>query len=155
MKSLIVAIVAITAISHPADAGDLREAAVLAPVAAFYRAFDAGFTGPADFATADWNHINPGGGWTRDRDAVLAEVRSVHQGFLRNVTDRPLQTDVRFAGADTAVVTVTSVMSPYAPPRGTRVQAERHIRTFVVVRRANGWKVMQDQNTTISPPAAP
>ena len=35
-------------------------AAALAPVQAFYKAFDDGFTAPASFATEDWNHINPG-----------------------------------------------------------------------------------------------
>jgi uncharacterized protein (TIGR02246 family) len=137
--------------SVSAAAKDDREAAALAPVMAFYRAFDEGFSKPATFATDDWNHINPGGGRTRGRDAVLAEVRSVHATFLKGVTDTPLDWDVRFAGPDAAVVTVTSVMSPFAMPGGPKLEAERHIRTFVVVRRGKSWKVMQDHNTTIAP----
>jgi uncharacterized protein (TIGR02246 family) len=138
-----------------AHAEDGRQAAVLKPVMAFYRAFDEGFVRPADFATDDWNHINPGGGRTRGREAVLAEVRAVHKTFLKGTTDTPLESDVRFAGRDAAVVTVTSVMSPYAMPGGPRVERERHIRTFVVVRSGRDWKVMQDHNTTVVAPPAP
>jgi uncharacterized protein (TIGR02246 family) len=135
-----------------AHAADAREAAVLKPVMAFYRAFDEGFVKPATFATEGWNHINPGGGRTRGREAVLAEVRAVHKSFLKGATDTPLESDVRLAGRDAAVVTVTSVMSPYAMPGGPRVSGERHIRTFVVVRQGREWKVMQDHNTTVAPP---
>lgn len=152
MRLLLVASALVVGASAPAAARESRAAAALAPVMAFYRAFDEGFVRPADFATEDWNHINPGGGRTRGRDAVLVEVRSVHKTFLKGVTDTPLQSDVRFAGPDAAVVTVVSVMSPYAMPGGPRVEAERHIRTFVVVRRGPTWKVMQDHNTTVAAP---
>ena len=41
---------------------DDQEPAVRTAIRAFYKAFDDGFVGPADFATEDWNHINPYGG---------------------------------------------------------------------------------------------
>jgi hypothetical protein len=152
MEHVVVALLAIGLVAGGVHATDPREAAVLTPVTAFYKAFDDGFRRPADFATKDWNHVNPGGGWTRGREAVLAEVRSVHQTFLKGVKDKVLETDVRFAGSDAAVATVLSVMSPYALPGGLQVSGERHIRTFVLVRRGTLWKVMQDHNTTISAP---
>ena len=36
---------------------DDREAAVRTAIQSFYKAFDEGFTGPADYAAEDWNHI--------------------------------------------------------------------------------------------------
>jgi uncharacterized protein (TIGR02246 family) len=121
------------------------------PVESFYSAFNEGFTREADFATEDWAHINPYGGWTRGRDNVLKEVRDVHSTFLKGVTEAIGDMEVRFANPDVAVVTVTSAMSTFTTPDGITHQNERHIRTFVVVRRDNRWLVMQDQNTTISP----
>ena len=133
--------------AHP---GPADENAVMVPVRAFYRAYDQGFTGPADFATADWNHINPGGGRTRGREAVLNEVRAVHRSFLKDVTDTILSSDVRLASAGVAVVTVVSRTSPFAMPGEFAATAHGQIRTFVVVRRGNRWLVMQDHNTNIA-----
>jgi uncharacterized protein (TIGR02246 family) len=121
------------------------------PVESFYSAFNEGFTHAPDFATEDWTHINPYGGWTRGRDNVLKEVRDVHSTFLKGVTEAIGDVEVRFANPEVAVVTVTSTMSTFTTPDGITHQNERHIRTFVVVRRGNRWLVMQDQNTTISP----
>jgi hypothetical protein len=58
---------------------DDREAAVRTAIRAFYKAFNDGFVGPADYATEDWNHINPYGGRDRGREATLKTVRKVHQ----------------------------------------------------------------------------
>lgn len=126
-----------------------RNEAVRKPVDSFYEAFNEGFTRAPDFATEDWTHINPYGGWTRGRDNVLKEVRDVHSTFLKGVTEAINDVEVRFASRDVAVVTVTSTMSTFTTPDGITHQNERHIRTFVVVKRGNRWLVMQDQNTTI------
>jgi len=40
-------------------------------------------------------------------------------------------------------------MSPFTSPDGVEHGLERHIRTFVVVKRGDRWRIMQDQNTTI------
>ena len=125
------------------------EALVRQAVAAFYLAFDQGFEGACDFSTEDWVHINPGGGWTRGREAVLKEVREVHTTFLKGVTDSIEDMSVRFAARSVAIATVTSVMSPYLTNDGARHENERHIRTFVMVKRTGRWLIMQDQNTTI------
>ena len=133
-------------LSHISD----REHLVRQAVESFYTAFNQGFEGACDFSTEDWNHINPGGGWTRGRESVLKEVRQVHATFLKGVTDTVEEITVRFATHDVAVATVTSVMSTYFSGDGARHENERHIRTFVVVKRNGQWLVMQDQNTTIS-----
>lgn len=119
-------------------------------VQAFYAAFNAhGFGRASEYTTEDWNHINPGGGWTRGREAVLKELNEVHSTFLKGVTETVEDMSVRFASPDVAVVTVTSQMSTFMTPDGVKHEDERHIRTFVVVKRSSRWLIMQDQNTTI------
>jgi uncharacterized protein (TIGR02246 family) len=128
---------------------DDREAEVRATIQSFYTAFDEGFTGPADYATEDWNHISPYGGRDHGREETLKDVRGVHQTFLKGTTDTVERIDIRFASSDVAVGTVVSVMSPFTAPDGVKHGTERHIRTFVVVKRDNHWRIMQEQNTTI------
>jgi uncharacterized protein (TIGR02246 family) len=129
-----------------------NEAPVRQTVEAFYAAFDHGFVdGASSFATEDWNHLNPFGGRTRGREAVLKEVVEVHTTFLKGVTDTIENMDIRFATADVAVATVTSRVSAFTPPDGITHANERWIRTFVVVNRAGRWLIMQDQNTIIAP----
>lgn len=128
-----------------------QEKEVSEVVQSFYAAFNAhDFEHAAEYTTEDWEHINPFGGWTRGREAVLKELREVHGTFLRGVTDTPESISVRLVTRDSAVVTVASQMSTYTTPDGTRHENERHIRTFVVVKRVGRWLVMQDQNTIIS-----
>jgi hypothetical protein len=47
-------------------------------------------------------------------------------------------------------VTVPGRVTTYVTPDGVRHENERQIRTFVVVRRAGVWRIMQDQNTVRS-----
>ncbi len=126
-----------------------REAAVRTAIQSFYKAFDDGFVGPADYATEDWNHINPVGGRDRGREATLKAVREVHRTFLKGTTDTIENMDIRFATQDVAVGTVSSIVSPFTSPDGVNHKAERHIRTFVVVKRGGRWLIMQDHNTTV------
>jgi uncharacterized protein (TIGR02246 family) len=73
----------------------------------------------------------------------------VHSTFLKGVSETIEDMDVRFATSDVAVVTVTSRMSMVTMPNGVKRENERHIRTFVVVKRSGRWLIMQDQNTII------
>jgi uncharacterized protein (TIGR02246 family) len=130
-----------------------REASVRHTVQAFYAAFNShGFSHAADFTTADWNHINPYGGRTHGRAEVLRELHEVHSTFLNGVSDNIEKLDVRFASNDAAIATVTSRMSTFTSPDGTRHVNEQHIRTFVLAKRGPRWLIMQDQNTVVSPP---
>jgi uncharacterized protein (TIGR02246 family) len=115
----------------------------------FYAAFIAlDWDRAAEFTTDDWVHINPSGGVTRGRTAVLAELREVHGAFLKGVTDTPDSIAVRLATPDVAVATVPSPLTPFTTPEGVRHVNERQVRTFVVVRQEEGaWRIMQDQNT--------
>jgi uncharacterized protein (TIGR02246 family) len=149
--SLTASLIVVTLISvMPATVwGNDREAEVRSTIEAFYKAFDDGFTQPADFATEDWNHINPFGGRTRGREATLKDVREVHRSFLKGTTDTIESMDIRFATSDVAVGTVVSVGSGFTSPDGVKHGSARQIRTFVVVRRGKRWQIMQDQNTVI------
>lgn len=81
-------------------------------VRSFYDAFNAhAFESVENYTTEDRNHINPSGGWTRGRGAVLEELHEVHSTFLKGVSDTIDDMNVRFATPDVAVVTVTSRMS--------------------------------------------
>lgn len=149
MKMLLIATMSL-ALWAPGSAQSAdRETQVRQTVEAFYAAFNHGFGDATGFATEDWNHINPSGGWTRGRKNVLAEVREVHSTFLKGVSDTVDNMSVRFAAGKAAVVTVTSVMSTFVTPDGVKHENERHIRTFVVVKQGGRWLVMQDQNTVI------
>ena len=155
MKAILMQVVVVLGMLLPslvfaADA----EAAVRHVVQEFYKAFDEGFVNPVDFATEDWHHINPFGGVDRGLEATLKTVREVHTTFLKGVTDRPEDIAIRFASGDVAVATVISTMSPYKRPDGVMQGPEKHVRTFVVVKRDERWLIMQDQNTTIATPPA-
>lgn len=130
---------------RPSDEEEVRQA-----VQSFHAAFNEhDFRSAEEYTTEDWNHINPFGGWTRGRDAVLKELREVHSTFLKGVSATVEDTSVKFASRDVAVVTVTSRSSTFTTPDGVKHENERSIRTFVVVKRSGRWLIMQDQNTFI------
>lgn len=127
------------------------EVAVKQSVESFYSAFNGhNWTNAGQFATADWNHINPFGGWTKGRESVLRELHDVHSTFLKGVSDKIEEMSVQFASSDVAIVVVPSKMSTFVTPDGVRHENERHIRTFVVVKREGRWLIMHDQNTAVS-----
>jgi uncharacterized protein (TIGR02246 family) len=150
---LIITMLAGLAIASPISArGPSPEAPVRQAVQAFYAAFNSHrFDRAAEFTTEDWNHINPLGGRTRGRSAVLKELEEVHSTFLKGVTDTVEQMDVRFATADVAVATVTSRVGTFTTPDGVKHENEQQIRTFVVVKRGARWLITQDHNTIVTP----
>ena len=153
MKNMTVSLVVVFLLSLPSlvvARTSSKEKQVRQAVKSFYDAFNShGFERASEYTTEDWNHINPYGGRTRGREAVLKELKEVHSTFLKAVSDTIEDMDVRFAAPNLAVVTVTSRMSTFTTPDGVRHENERHIRTFVVVNRNGRWLIMQDQNTTI------
>lgn len=149
MKAITVVLVALLFGLPSLPQNENQEAAVQIAIRAFYKAFNDGFVGPADYATEDWNHINPAGGRTRSRVDTLKEVREVHQSFLKGAIETIENVDVRFATPDVAVGTVVSLGGGVTTPDGVKHGPGRSIRTFVLVRRDGRWQIMQDQNTFI------
>lgn len=124
------------------------EEAVRSTVLAFYSAFNShDFDRVRAFVTEDWVHINPLGGWTSGRDAILAELREVHSTFLKGVSDTPEEIAVQFASPRVAVVVVPSALTSFSTPDGVRFENPRAIRTFVVAERDGVWRITHDQNT--------
>lgn len=109
-----------------------------------------GFRNAAAYTTADWVHLNPGGGITKGRAEVLQEVRAVHQSFLKGVTMTVETMAIRFVAPDVALATVVHQVSPYEMPKGTAHRSERQIKTYVVVKQNGRWLLAQDQNTIIA-----
>jgi uncharacterized protein (TIGR02246 family) len=151
MKRLLCALASMLIVTEAlAEAGN-KEQEVRSVVELFYSDFNRhDWKHAADYTTEDWNHINPAGGWTRGREAVLKELQEVHRTFLKGVSDVVEEMNVRFATPEVAIVTATSRMSTFTTPDGVKHENERHIRTFVVVNRSGRWLIMQDQNTNIS-----
>src|SRR5437667_12014944 len=58
------------------------------------------FKNAPTYTTADWVHINPGGGITRGRDKVLKEVRAIHKTMLKGVSITIDGMTVHFVTAD-------------------------------------------------------
>jgi uncharacterized protein (TIGR02246 family) len=148
---LVLSILAMSLAALSVAHADEKAAEVRATIQTFYKNFKRVHR-PADYATEDWNHINPNGGRNQGREATLARVREVHRTFLKGAKESVESIDVRFAADDVAVGTVISVSSPFVAPDGTKHDVQRGIRTFVVVKRGGSWLIMQDHNTTIVPP---
>jgi uncharacterized protein (TIGR02246 family) len=148
IKILLSAVMTLVLVNGALAQTPSKDEQVRQTVQSFYAAFNAhSFESAEKYTTEDWNHINPVGGWTRGREAVLKELKEVHSTFLKGVSDTIEEISVRFAAPDVAVVTVTSRMSTFTAPDGVRHENERHIRTFIVVKRSVSWLIMQDQNT--------
>ena len=151
MRTLLSFVAALILAAGPLAPAQNEDKQVREAVQSFYAAFNMhGFDNAEKYTTEDWNHINPYGGWTRGREAVLKELRQVHSTILKGVKDNIEDTSLRFATGDVAVVTATSRMSTFITPDGVRHENERHIRTFVVVKHSCRWLIMQDQNTLIA-----
>ena len=149
MKLLLSVVISLFFVGGALAQKSATEKQVRQAVQLFYEAFNThDFGQAAQFTTEDWVHINPLGGWTMGREAVLKELKEVHSTFLKGVTDTPEGMSVRFASGDVAVVTAPSRVSTFTTPDGIRHENERMIRTFVLVRRGAKWLIMHDQNTS-------
>lgn len=124
--------------------------AVKKVVIAFQEDFNEGsFKNATAYSTIDWEHINPGGGIKKGRDSVLKEVRAVHQTFLKGVTMRIESMDIRFLTPDVAIADVIHNVDNYTTPDGVKHENERHIKTYVIVKKKGKWLLAQDHNTVI------
>ena len=124
--------------------------AVRSVVIAFQEDFNEGsFKNALSYSSTDWEHINPGGGIDKGRDSVLKTVRAVHQTFLKGVTMRIESMDIRFITPDVAIADVIHNMDNYTTPDGIKHENERHIKTYVDVKKKGKSLLTQDHNTVI------
>ena len=111
---------------------------------------EGGFKNAKLYTTADWEHINPGGGITKGQEAVLKEVRSVHQTFLKGVSLTIESITIRFLTPTVAVADVVHKSSEYELPQGVKHKNERQRKTYIIVKRQNKWLLTIDHNTVIA-----
>jgi|SRR5687767_3806600 len=117
-------------------------------VIAFQEGFNEGsFKNAQEYTTIDWEHINPFGGITRGRDSTLADVRSVHQTFLKGVTMKIENMTIRFVTPDVAIAVVFHKMNNYTTPDGVHHENEIHTKTYIIVKQKGKWLLTLDQNT--------
>ena len=57
--------------------------------------------------------------------------------------------DIRFLTPDAAIADVIHKVDTYTTPDGVRHENERHIKTYVVVKKKGRWLLAQDHNTVI------
>ena len=125
-------------------------AAVKKVVIAFQDDFnDGSFKNAVNYATTDWEHINPGGGIDKGRDSVLKLVRAVHQTFLKGVSMIIEGMSIRFITPDVAIADVVHQISSYKTPDGATHEHERLIKTYVIVKQKGKWLLAQDHATVM------
>lgn len=107
------------------------------------------FTNAEKYTTEDWEHINPGGGITIGRNAVLKEVLSVHQAFLKGVSMSISSINIKIITFNVAIVDVVHKISLYELPKGIKHKNEHQRKTYIVVKMKGEWLIKHDQNTVI------
>lgn len=122
MKILLCAVIGLALAAGACNQPDNQEAEVRRTVQSFYNDFNShNFENVASYTTEDWNHINPFGGQTKGREAVLRELKEVHSTFLKGVSSTIEDMSIRFATPDSAVATVTNSMGTYTTPDGSAI----------------------------------
>ena len=110
---------------------------------------DGRFKNVESYTTEDWEHINPIGGITKGRDSVMSELRPLCQTILKGVTMTVESMTVRFLSPTVAMANVVHRCSDYEFPQGVKHQNERHMKTYIIVKKEGNWLLTLDQNTII------
>ncbi len=110
---------------------------------------DGAFKNVESYTTKNWEHINPIGGITKGRDSVMGELRPLCQTILKGVTLSVESITVRFLSPTVAIANVVHKCSDYEFPAGVKHHNERHMKTYVIVKKQNKWLLTLDQNTII------
>ncbi|TWJ03174.1 uncharacterized protein (TIGR02246 family) [Mucilaginibacter frigoritolerans] len=110
---------------------------------------DGAFKNVESYTTKNWEHINPIGGITKGRDEVMKELRPLCQTILKGVTLTVESMTVRFLSPTVAIANVVHKCSDYEFPAGVKHQNERHMKTYIIVKKQNKWLLILDQNTII------
>jgi uncharacterized protein (TIGR02246 family) len=134
--------------SMTSTASDAGRRAVLEPLAALYRAWEAGDAGRfvADY-TEDASVIQPGV-YKKDREEIRSTMAAGFAGPLHGSRVAAHPVDVRFLTGDTAIVVSEDGI---IFPGQDAVAGERLVRaTWVLVRRDGGWRIASYHNSPAS-----
>ena len=110
---------------------------------------DGGFKNVKTYTTIDWDHINPIGGITKGRDEVMKELRPLCQTILKGVKLTVESITIKFLSPTVAIANVVHKCSDYEFPQGVKHQNERHMKTYIIVKKQSKWLLTLDQNTII------
>jgi len=122
-------------------------------IIAFQEDFNEGiFKNVKNYTTEDWIHINPGGGMTNGRTAVLKEVVAVHQTFLKGVSMTIDSLNIKLSSPQFAYAIVYHKLSDYELPKGTINKNQQNIKTYIFEKRKKKWLMILDQNTVVQKP---
>ena len=110
---------------------------------------DGAFKNVESYTTRNWEHINPIGGITKGRDSVMGELRPLCQTILKGVSLTVESTTIRFLSPTVAIANVVHKSSDYEFPAGVKHHNERHMKTYIIVKKQNKWFLTLDQNTII------
>ena len=110
---------------------------------------DGSFKNAEQYTTEDWVHINPLGGVDKGQKEVLKVVREVHNTFLKGVTMNMTNLSMRFITPDVAIADAVHGISTYTTPDGVKHEKERHVKTYVVVKKNGKWLLTHDHNTIV------
>ncbi|HWZ03766.1 MAG TPA: hypothetical protein VNX40_09155 [Mucilaginibacter sp.] len=110
---------------------------------------DGAFKNVESYTTRNWEHINPIGGITKGRDSVMGELRPLCQTILKGVTLTVESIAIRFLSPTVAIANVVHKCSDYEFPAGVQHHNERHMKTYIIVKKQNKWFLTLDQNTII------
>ena len=125
-------------------------AAVIKVVNAFQDDFNEGsFKQAPNYATADWVHIGPNGGFGKGRDTLMKVLREIHQGFLKGVTITIESMNINFIAPDVAIAYATHKVSTFTTPDGVKHENLRQMKSYVVVKQKGKWLLSLDHNTNI------
>jgi uncharacterized protein (TIGR02246 family) len=148
--SLFLMAICVSTVSVAQTAKDKQ--AVKNVIAAFQDDFNEGtYKNVNNYTTTDWEHINPIGGQTIGRDAVLKELLPLHQTILKGVTMSTENTTIRFLAPTVAMVNVVHKIGDYELPAGVKHHDEHHMKTYIVVKKQGRWLLTLDQNNVIVP----
>ena len=111
---------------------------------------DGGFKNVETYTTKDWEHINPIGGITKGRDEFMKELRPLCQTILKGVTLTVESITIKFLSPTVAIANVVHKCSDYEFPQGVKHQNERHMKTYIIVKKQSKWLLTLDQNTIIA-----
>jgi uncharacterized protein (TIGR02246 family) len=150
MKSIMLIVAFFCLVSAVFAQSEEDKKAIKSVILSFHSDFnDGSFKNAETYTTEDWEHINPLGGIDKGRANVLKTVRGVHQSFLKGVTMTLEDFSLRFITPDVAIADAIDKMSDFTTPDGTKHQNERHIKTYVLVKKNGKWLLTHDHNTII------
>jgi uncharacterized protein (TIGR02246 family) len=79
----------------------------------------------------------------------MNELRPLCQTILKGVSLTVESITVRFLSPTVAIANVVHKCSDYEFPAGVKHQNERHLKTYIIIKKQSKWLLILGQNTII------